>query len=129
MVLSGCGGGSDYYYDDLTTLFLVNEYNEPVSGVEYICDSMANSQYTAYNGEFSFYPGETCEFYFDGLYLNGTDPDDGYVDDIIYIVDDLYNGKGGIPYTCEYFNVGSLNYTYSDGSFEYDWDDKCAFFL
>jgi len=81
------------------------------------------------NGEFSFYPDETCEFYFDGFYLNGTDPDDGYVDDIIYIVDDLYDGKGEIPYTCEYFNVGSLNYTYSDGSFKYDWNDRCVFYL
>ena len=132
VALNGCGGGSSDYYeepynDGLTTLFLVNEYNEPVNGIEYICDSMANPQYTAPNGEFSFYPGETCEFDFFGL--NGTDPDDLLVDDIIYIVDDLYDGKGDIPYQCDFFNVGSINYTYSDGSFEYDWDDRCAFFL
>ena len=127
--LSGCG---DTYYveevvvpaDDLTTLFLVDQDGYSYAGVPYICDSMAYWSETAFNGEFSFYPGENCEFDFLGLY--GNYANDPYVDDIVYIVDDLDYGKGGIPYECASFGVG---YTYGDGSFDYDIDDQCVFYL
>lgn len=132
--LSGCGGGSDDYYpDDLTTLFLVDEYGDPYGGIPYICDSMNNWDTTLANGEFSFYPPENCEFDFSGLY--GTDPDDPTVpyNEFIYIVDYVDEGKNNIPYECSIFNAGNINYTaydgIYDGSFEYDADDACVFYL
>ena len=128
--LSGCGGGGDDYYyeepinDGLTTLFLVDQDGYSYAGIPYKCDSMADWSKTAYNGEFSFYPGENCEFDFLGLDGDyNIDPD---VDDIVRIVDDLDYGKGGIPYECASFGVGT---TYGDGSFEYDIDDECVFYL
>ena len=36
------------------------------------------------------------------------------------------NGKGGIPYECSSFGAGS---TFGDGSFYYDIDDNCVFYL
>ena len=75
-------------------------------------------------GEFSFYSGEDCEFDFIGL--EGNYADDPYVDDIVYIVDDLDYGKGGIEYECFSFGVGS---TYGDGSFDYNENDQCVFYL
>ncbi|MEA3434105.1 MAG: hypothetical protein U9R13_05940 [Campylobacterota bacterium] len=126
--LSGCGGGNDYYEepinDGLTTLFLIDQNGDSYAGIPYKCDSMADWSKTAYNGEFSFYPGENCEFDFLGLY--GNYEGDPYVDDIVYIVDDLDYGKGGIPYECASFGVGT---TYGDGSFDYDIDDECVFYL
>ena len=128
--LSGCGGGGDDYYyeepinDGLTTLFLVDQDGYSYAGIPYKCDSMADWSKTAYNGEFSFYPGENCEFDFLDLY--GNYANDPYVDDIVYIVDDLDYGKGGIPYECASFGVGT---TYGDGSFDYDIDGQCVFYL
>jgi len=131
VILSGCGGGGSSYNDGLTTLFLVDHEGYAYSGVPYQCDSMLNPSVTAYNGEFSFYPGEDCTFDFYGL--NGTDPDDIYENDYVYIVDDRDHGKNGIEYQCEYFNVGNINSTYDDGirdgSFDYDYDDRCEFYL
>lgn len=131
IALSGCGGSSDYYDDGLTTLFLVDDQGFAYAGVPYICDSMSGWDETAPNGEFSFYPPDNCTFDFMGL--NGTDPNDIYLDEVIYIVDDLDNGKNGIPYECSSFNAGNINYTYDDGiwdgSFDYDADDACVFYL
>lgn len=134
VVLSGCGGGSSGSYNDgLTTLFLVDEEGYSYGGIPYTCDSMDYWGETAPNGEFSFYPGEDCTFDFYGYY--GTDPDDITVpyNEYIYIVDYLDNGKNGIPYECSSFNVGNINYTYDDGnwdgSFDYDADDICVFYL
>ena len=131
LTLSGCGGGGSGYNDGLTTLFLVDDEGYSYGGIPYSCDSMNYWDKTAFNGEFSFYPGEDCEFDFDGL--NGTDPEDIYVDEVIYIVDDLDNGKNNIPYECSSFNAGNINYTYDDGiwdgSFDYDADDACVFYL
>ena len=133
--LSGCGGGDTYYVeevvppDTLTTLFLMDEYGDPYEGIPYICDSMNNWDTTRPNGEFSFYPPDNCEFDFSGLY--GTDPDDFTVpfNEFIYIVDYVDEGKNNIPYECSRFNVGNINYTDYDGSFEYDADDACVFYL
>jgi len=130
LALSGCGsGGGDYYEnppinDGLTTLFLIDQEGFAYADIPYICDSMLDWDLTAPNGEFSFYPGEDCEFDFYGL--EGNYDDDPYVDDIVYIVDYLDYGKGGIEYECASFGVGS---TYADGSFDYDIDDLCTFYL
>lgn len=126
IVLSGCGGGDDYYEPDpyLTTLFLIDQDGFSLGGIPYICDSMYDWEYTRPNGEFTFSPPDNCEFDFTGL--DGNYYNDPYVDDIIYIVDDLERGKGNIPYECVSFG-GST--TYGDGSFDYDIDDRCTFYL
>ncbi len=124
LALNGCGGGDDYYPDDLTTLFLVDQDGNSYASIPYICESMRDWETTRPNGEFSFYPGEDCEF--DFLGLDGNYDDDPLVDDIVYIVDYLDYGKGGIPYECASFGVGS---TYNDGSFDYDENDECVFYF
>jgi hypothetical protein len=112
----------NYDSNNLTTLFLVDEQGYAYADIPYICDSMYEWSRTAPSGEFSFVEPDTCEFDFTGL-----DGDFGYTDDeIVRIVDDRNDGKGGIPYECASFGVSS---TYSDGSFEYDEDDVCSFYL
>ena len=130
-VLSGCGGSNNYYDDDyyepvdnLTTLFLIDQDGFSLGGIPYICDSMYDWELTKPNGEFTFDPPDNCIFDFIGL--EGNYYDDPYVDDIIYIVDDLDYGKGGIPYDCYSFGAGT---TYGDGSFDYDIDDECVFYF
>lgn len=129
--LSGCGSNDHYYRDNATTLFLVDESGIPYGQIPYTCyegNLLTYTGRTLSNGEFTFYPGEDCKFDFYGL--DGVYDDE--FDDIVRIVDAWdgpQEGKGDIPYECEYFNVGSINYTYSDGSFYYDEDDACVFYL
>ena len=113
---------SNYDSNDLTTLFLVDEQGYAYADIPYKCDSMSNWSKTAPNGEFSFVEPDNCEFDFNGL--DGLYGDD--FDDIVRIVDDRNSGKGGIPYECASFGVSS---TYGDGSFDYDEDDVCTFYL
>lgn len=124
--LSGCGGDNT----DLTTLFLVDENGKGQPGIAYQCDSMNYIETTPLNGEFSFYPGENCTFDFYGY--DGTDTLNPPTD-LLYIVDIDDEGKNRIPYECQYFNVGSINYTSDDGiwdgAFDYDYDDRCVFYL
>jgi len=120
---SGCGSShDDYYEDDLVTLFLVDEFGYSYGGVPYLCDSMQNWERTLPNGEFTFLPPDNCVFDFygyDGVYGDR-------FDDIIRIVDFTNDGKENIPYECASFGVGS---TYIDGSFDYDVNDECVFYL
>lgn len=134
LTLSGCGSSDNYYNDGATTLFLVDERGDAVAGVPYSCFDgrvLTYEGYTLPNGEFTFYPGQDCWFDFYGY--NGTDPLDGFENDYMYIVDLYDNGKNDIPYECELFNVGYVNYTYDDGiwdgAFDYDYDDRCVFYL
>ena len=128
LALNGCGGVvyDDYYDnydgDNLTTLFLVDENGFSYANVPYKCDSMTRWSRTASNGEFSFLVPDSCEFDFNGL--NGVYGDS--LDDVVRIVDDLNRGKGGIPYECSSFGVSS---TYGDGSFDYNQNDSCVFYL
>ncbi len=129
-ILSGCsevGSGA-------ITLFLVDENGVGYGSVPYACHSGDRLTYngeTASNGEFTFYQGENCQFDLYGY--RGTDYYDGLRDDLMYIVDVDDYGKNGIPYACEYFNVGYTNRTYDDGiwngAFDYDADDRCTFYL
>lgn len=128
--LSGCGGASNEPYNDgLTTLFLVDSNGFSYANVPYLCDSMASWDFTAANGEFSFYPPDNCQFDFTGL--NGTSSGNPLIDDVIYIVDYADNGKNGIPYACNSF--AGVDYTYNDGiwdgSFDYAPNDACVFYL
>ncbi len=123
--LSGCGGGSDgggYVPPPInaTTLFLVDQDGYSLGGVPYRCDSGGGT--TAPNGEFTFFPPDNCTFDFIGL--DGNYDFNPYVDTIIYIVDDLNHGAGGVPYDCYSFGAST---TFGDGSFYYDIDDRCTF--
>jgi hypothetical protein len=133
LILSGCGSSSNDGYippplppdPTLTTLFLIDHNGFALAGVPYICDSMAFSQYTLNNGEFSFFPGENCSFDFLGYAGNyHNDPYSG--DDIIYIVSDIGMGVNALEYDCNSFGVGI---TFEDGSFDYDANDACVFYL
>ena len=126
ILLSGCGSSSDNQYDyendKRTTLFLVDDKGFTYGGIPYKCDSMTHWSKTKSNGEFTFVQPDTCIFNFNGLRgLYG----DGY-DDVVLIVDYTYSGKGNIPYTCQDFGASS---TYSDGSFSYNENDECTFYL
>jgi uncharacterized protein YceK len=135
LALSGCGSidhrddfrvNYDNYVgyngNNLTTLFLVDNEGYSYKGIPYICDSMRDWDRTAPNGEFSFIEPDTCEFDFNGL-----DGDHGFIDDeVVRIVDYRDSGKGGIDYDCASFGASS---TYTDGSFDYDQDDVCSFYL
>ncbi len=122
--LSGCGGSNDDFNDNLTTLFLVDDRGFSYGGIPYKCDSMRDWSVTRPNGEFSFYPPDNCEF--DFLGLEGDYNLNPIVDDIVRIVDFTDDGKGGIPYECSSFGAST---TFSDGSFYYDIDDRCVFYL
>jgi hypothetical protein len=124
--LSGCGGGSSSagIDDGRTTLFLVDSQGYSYGGIPYKCDSMRDWEVTEPNGEFSFYPPDNCEFNFVGL--EGNLFNDPRVDDVVRIVDIDNGGKGEIPYECASFGASS---TYNDGSFDYDIDDSCVFYL
>lgn len=136
LVLNGCNGSihhNDYVQDDyvdysnydsthLTTLFLVDERGFAYADIPYKCDSMKRWSKTAPNGEFSFVEPDTCTFDFNGL--DGVYGDS--FDDVVRITDNRNDGKGGIPYECSSFGVSS---TYGDGSFDYDEDDICSFYL
>jgi len=132
LLLSGCGSSSDATVivdtpvePTLTTLFLIDSKGFSLAGIPYICDSMQFSQYTLNNGEFSFYPGENCSFDFAGYRGNyNNDPYNG--DDIIYIVSDINTPANGVAYDCNSFGAGV---TFEDGSFDYNADDACVFYL
>ena len=127
LTLSGCGGGDtvvDPLVDNATTLFLIDQNGNSYGGIPYICDSMVSWSATRPNGEFTFFPPDDCTFDFTGLI--GNYANDPIADDIVYIVDDLDRGKENIPYECVDFGVSS---TFLDGSFDYDIDDQCVFYL
>ncbi|MEA3492145.1 MAG: hypothetical protein U9R27_09620 [Campylobacterota bacterium] len=128
VLFSGCGSNDNYYppepIPEATTLFLIDQDGFSLGGIPYICDSMVDWSMTRPNGEFTFFVPDSCTFDFTGL--NGNYDNDYELDDIIYIVDDLDRGKGGIPFDCEYFGAST---TYGDGSFDYDMDDACTFYL
>lgn len=129
LLMSGCGSSHhDDYYEpepdpDITTLFLIDQDGNSYGAIPYICDSMVDWSMTRPNGEFTFIQPDNCRFDFTGLYGNYGDP---LNDDMVFIVDDLDRGKGDIPYECQSFGSGT---TYLDGSFEYDADDQCVFYL
>lgn len=125
-VLNGCGGGGNDNPppSNLTTLFLVDQQGFSYGGIPYKCDSMRDWSRTAPNGEFTFMPPDNCEFDFIGY--NGDNGYGFFDDNIVRITDDLNRGKGGIPYECQSFGASS---TFNDGSFYYDIDDQCVFYL
>ena len=122
--LNGCGGSNGGGNSNLTTLFLVDEQGFSYGGIPYKCDSMSDWAVTAPNGEFTFSPPDKCVF--DFLGLDGDYNLNPAIDNIVRIVDIAYDGKGGIPYECASFGAST---TFGDGSFFYDIDDVCTFYL
>ena len=125
-ILSACGSNDDYernyVSDDTTTLYLVDEQDYSYSGIPYICDSMNGWSKTTKEGAFVFVEPDTCKFNFNGL--DGVYGDD--FDEVVRIVDYTNDGKEGIAYECSSFVASS---TYGDGSFDYNEDDVCVFYL
>ena len=123
--LSGCGGGDDYYdppVSDLITLLIVDQNNNGVDGIRYICDT--TSGFTGDRplaGEFTFRDFDDCDFYLEDNIVLGDD---------LFIVDAALIGKNNIPYICD-SSIGVLFTGDSgrDGEFIYDYffDDVCTF--
>jgi hypothetical protein len=126
-ILNSCDGnfevnGTIYHNDGLVSLYLVDENGGAYSNIPYICDSMTIWDTTTFNGEFTFLAPESCKF--DLLGLNGTYGD--IYDEVVRIVDYRDNGQDIIDYNCQSFGIGSTDY---DGSFDYNIDDECTFYL
>ena len=117
--LSACGSGGDYY-DDLTTLFIVDIFNERVNDIEYICDTTSGlTGDHGLAGEFSFRPLDDCTFYIDDHIALG---------DELFIVDITDRGINDVYYTCN-FDSGFTGEFNADGEFFYDYgyNDVCTF--
>ena len=131
--LSGCGGGGggDYVVvdppvDNETTLFLVDDVGIGVQFVPYTCyapDGTIVSDYeTDVYGEFTFIPGDRCEFDLYGFpNIDSTS---------LFIVDIDTFGKDDIPYNCiNDYNEYSEGTTDFDGWFAYPDDAICKFYF
>ena len=128
--LSGCGGGGGHDGivagpppSNLTTLLIVDGFNDGVDGIYYECDS-----YTGITGdgpvagEFSFIPGDDCDFYLEDSIVLG---DDLFLTDVTKLgVDNKY-------YICDSGINGFTGDTGFSGEFIYDYgfDDVCTFEL
>ena len=125
--LSGCGSsGGDYYeppVSNLTTLLIVDGFNDGVDGIYYECDSYSGITGDGpVAGEFSFIPGDDCDFYLEDSVVLG---DDLFLTDVTKIgVDNKY-------YICDFLIDGYTGDTGFSGEFIYDYgfDDICTFEL
>jgi len=125
IIFTGCGGGGGggggYVPPppapgpSLAALYLDDSATSPVAGVYYYCDTGDGT--TDGNGEFLYYPGESCTFDLTGFAGSWTDP--------LYI--DYADGSGvqDIYYECFYSGAG---YTTWQGEFYYDANDECTFY-
>jgi len=116
----GPGPGPEY-----VTLFLIDNLGYGAQYVPYICygpgGNVVADDVTYANGEFSFIPGDRCEFDLYGFNGSTTMP--------LSIADDLGYGKFDIPYDCDNgvdFTNGSTDL---NGFFEYPIDAFCKFYL
>ena len=110
---------------EYVTLFLVDNLGLGVQYVPYTCygpsGAIVENDVTLANGEFTFVPGDRCEFDLYGFNGSITMP--------IYITDDLRFGKADIPYECDNSVVYTDGLTDIDGYFEYPMDAFCKFYL
>ena len=138
--LSGCGdsayedGYEDGFYDGaripesgMTTLFLIDINGDTAADIHYVCEDSSGyitaDVHTAPNGEFTFYPGESCAFDLIG---------DGTPMDPLFIEDDIGRGKNNIPYFCDAGDNGLTDYdpdSNRDGYFDYMYNDRCVFYF
>jgi hypothetical protein len=126
--LSGCGDTEVYVEEpapEEVALFLVDINGIGIEYVPYICyapdGSIVADFETDFYGEFSFVPGDRCEFDLFGFPSDIVEP--------LFIVDDLGYGKDDIPYSC----INGLSVlegtTDMDGYFAYPVDAFCKFYL
>jgi len=116
--LSGCGGGDDYY-DDEIKYHLVDQNQYGVSDIEYTCDG-THFYETDGSGGFFAYPHEDCSLRLDISVDSSIDR--------LFIIDDYGYAVTNIYYEC--FS-GTSGYTDYYGNFEFDNvynDDICTFF-
>jgi len=97
-----------------------------IDSVPYTCyapdDSIVSDAVTPMNGEFSFVPGDRCEFDLFGFSNDVLEP--------LYIADIDGFGKEDIPYNCiNDFDVSTAGVTDFDGLFAYPADAYCKFYL
>jgi len=129
--LSGCGGGGgDTVYvepePEFVTLFLIDKNDIGVEYVPYVCyapdGSIVTDTETPINGEFSFVPGDRCEFDLFGFSNDISSP--------LFIADIDGFGKEDIPYNCiNDFDIYTEGVTDFDGFFTYPVDAYCKFYL
>ncbi len=127
--LSGCGGGTDVVYvepePEYFTLFLVDVNGIGVEYIPYTCyapdGSIVTDAVTPLNGEFSFVPGDRCEFDLYGFWGDTLDP--------LFIADIDGFGKDDIPYACDNTVDFTSGVTDFDGWFAYPEDAYCKFYL
>ena len=139
IIFTGCGGGGGgggYVPDpgpgpgpgpgpEYVTLFLIDSLGYGIEYVPYVCfgpgGEIVADDVTFANGEFSFIPGDRCEFDLYGFDGSFTMP--------IFIADDLGYGKFDIPYDCDNGVEFANGVTDYDGYFEYPIDAFCKFYL
>jgi len=127
--LSGCGssGGGDYNapppVSNLTTLLIVDDFDDGVDGIYYECDSFSGITGDGpVAGEFSFIPGDNCDFYLEDSIVVGFD---------LYLVDVTKFGVDDKYYFCDSGIDGFTGDTGFSGEFMYDYgfNDVCTFEL
>jgi len=125
--LSGCGGGggggNDAPPSNLTTLLIVDSFNDGVDGIYYECDSYSGITGDGpVAGEFSFIPGDDCDFHLDDSVVVGND---------LFLTDVTKLGIDGRYYICDSLIDGYTGDTGVSGEFIYDYgfDDVCTFEL
>ena len=135
LALSGCGSSHDDVVivdpgpgpgPGLVTLFLIDGAGIGVEFVPYTCYApdglVVTDDVTLGNGEFTFVPGDRCEF---DLF--------GFPSDIVYplYISDIDGfGKDDIPYSCvNDFGGYTEGITDFDGYFTYPADAYCKFYL
>ena len=125
--LSGCGssggsgGGGSYIPPDTTTLLLVDGFSDGVDGVRYVCDSFSGITGDGpLAGEFTFLPGDNCNFYLEDYVVLGDD---------LFITDDIKVGINNKYYICDSGIDGYTGDTGFGGEFIYNYgfNDVCTF--
>lgn len=121
LLFTGCGSSDNNTVvvppPQADTLYL-DDGAGGLQGIAYTCTS--GSGYTDIAGAFTFYAGDNCTFDLRGF------------DGTVFLFDPLFvdysdgTGVADIGYDC---TSGTFGSTDIDGSFEYDTDDACTFYL
>ncbi len=121
LLFTGCGSSDNTTVvvppPEPDTLYL-DDGAGGLAGVSYTCTS--GSGFTNAQGAFTFYAGDNCTFDLTGF------------DGTVFLFDPLFvdyndgTGVADISYDCVSGIAGSTDV---DGSFDYDTDDACTFYL
>lgn len=128
LFFAGCSNDDVVIVDpgpEYVTLFLIDSLGYGAQYVPYVCfgpdGAIVADDVTFANGEFSFIPGDRCEFDLYGF--------DGSITMPLFIADDLGYGKFDIPYSCDNSIDFTNGVTNIDGYFDYPIDAFCKFYL